>query len=603
MKIDSGPLQLSSLNNTLSSRADRLQGSERKTDLSSVRLSDADAKTLAQPISHNHQTLPELDASETPIFIAFEGQFMSRVMPESEQTHRMQAIMERLPSDSAKNLVDMGLIDDEDFINFASNLSDEDLINFAKVALALQTKSKVGEQVILESSGSVSAKAFMQQLETLDTETMSRILTIASELSAKVPLFDSTATYEASGRLPEGSSAANDLQNFVKMINRISGPSSSVEAEKIFDKLDSYSQSQQSSLLQVLARDIDLGTRLMDSLSEYSQETQDSVLSYVSKLTSTISPFSTTREDRNNLPKLPEGQWSGSVIDIDKNDEYVVLDMIDTFISISEDYQVSGEQLDDMATDLRGMDNLNQRAYIEITATGLETLLNGNSKLPVDLAQHEDAVDVIDELRSSNTVRDLVTKSRKGEQHYSGGRAFYEDKSLADSERDQSKTIELLTKDAWMHQGDTLRNNRFAANLNGLNADQRDALIGDLNTTGKSRDALALYAPEQLSSDYQEFINRTNAIAQSHDLERLLKIETALPENQKQEYWQAMDILDEDLNKLVSAIETADTQEQKLLIDYVSTLAESVDREERSRTDAQRQAMTTLDLFIQRARD
>lgn len=604
MKIDLGPLHLSSLNNTLSSRADRSQDAEHNTNVNNTRLSDADAKSLAQSGARNHQTLqglPELEASKTPKFVVFEGLYMSRVMPESEQTHRMQAIMERLPSEPAKSLVDMGLIDDEDFINFASKLKDEDLINFAKVALGLQTKSKIGEQVVLANSG--SAKAFMQQLATLDADTMNRTLSIASELSEKIPRFDSTVTYEANGRLPEGSSAANDLQNFVKMINRISGSSLSKDVNNIFDKLENHTQDQQSNLLPLMARDVDLGMRMMDSLTEYSQETQDSVLSYVSKLTNTISHFSVTPQDRNNRHTLPEGHWSGSIIDFDKNDEYVILDMVDSFISISEDYQVSDVQLEKMATDLSGMDNLNQRAYIEITATGLSTLLNGNSESPVDLAQHEDALEVIDDLRSSSTVRDLITKSRKGEQHYSGGRAFYEDKNLADSERDQRTTIELLSKDAWLHQGDTLRNNRFAANLNGLNADQRDALIDELNSTGESRDALAKYSPEQLFSDYQTFINRTNAMAQSHDLERLLEIETALPENQKQNYWQALDFLNEDLNKLVSAIEVTDTQEQKLLIDYVSALAESVNREELSQPDAQRQVITTLELFIQRSTD
>lgn len=581
----------------------RAIGSAQSLELTGSQLSDSDAKNLSTSISRNHpphSPLPELAPSETPKFVAFEGQFISRVMPESEQTDRMQAIMNLLPSDEAKNLVDMGLIDDDDFINFASSLSEEDLINFAKVALGLQTKSQIGEQIVLEDSGSRRAKELMQSLSTLDSQTVSRTLAIASELSDKVPRIDLTATYEANGRLPQGSSSANDLHNFVKAINSSDGPTPSADIEKMLDNLANFSQDQQSSILQVLARDVELGTRVMDNLAGYHKDTQDSLLSYLSKLTSTISVFTQGLAPNETPLKLPEGQWSGAIIDIDKNDEHVILGMIDKLMTVTESYRFDDEQLDKMASDLKGMDNLDQRAYIEITATGLNTLLNGDSESPIDLQQHQDALEVIDDLRSSDTARDLVTKSRKGQAHYSDGRAFYEYKDTATSERDQRQTIELLTKDAWLHPGDTPRNNQFATNLNRLDAQQRDTLIDDLNALGKSRDALANYSTEQLSKDYQALINRSNSIAESHDVVALLELEGTLPETQKPQFWQATDFLDRDIDKFISLMEKIKPQEQQLLVDFISTLSDAVAQDEMQHQDALQKAAETVDQLTQK---
>ena len=601
MKIDSGFLQSPSLSNTLSSRSDRVQSSAQSVELTANRLSDSDAKAISESVSRHqpHEPLPALDPSETPKFVVFEGQHISRGMPASAQTDRMQAIMDLLPSDEAKNLVDMGLIADEDFIDFASNLSEEDLINFAKVALGLQTKSQIGGQVVLEDSGRRSAEKLMHSLSKLDSQAVSRTLSIASELSAKIPKIDLAATYDVNGRLPQGSSSANDLHNFVKAINSIGGSAQGADTELMLDNLANYSQQQQSSILQVLARDVDLGTRVMDNLADYSQDTQDSMLSYLSKLTSTISAFSVGQQPNEAPPKLPEGQWSGSIIDVDKNDEYVILGMIDKLMTVTESYQFDDEQLDTMASDLKGMGNVDQRAYIEITATGLDTLLNGDSESPVDLEQHQDALEVIDDLRSSDIARDLITKSRKGQEHFSDGRAFYEYKDTATSERDQQQTIELLTKDAWLHPGETPRNNQFAANLERLDADQRDTLIDDLNSSGRSRDALADYSAEQLAGDYEALINRSNSIAESHDIVALLELESALPETQKQQFWQAADFIDNDIDKFVSVMEKTRPQEQQLLLDFISALSDAVDQDEIQRPDALQQATETLNKFLQ----
>ncbi|GEM_PF-3500515 len=125
-----------------------------------------------------------------------------------------------------------------------------------------------------------------------------------------------------------------------------------------------------------------------------------------------------SRTSRLESPaKLPEGTWAGSVLGYDDPAQSVVLGMVDKVIALTENYNFSDEQLKVMANDLKGLGSTHQRAHIEITHTGLNTLFGGLSEFPQDLSEDTAPLDAIDNLRSDYNARELVARSGMGERH------------------------------------------------------------------------------------------------------------------------------------------------------------------------------------------
>mgnify|MGYP000724605799 CR=1 FL=1 len=155
----------------------------------------------------------------------------------------------------------------------------------------------------------------------------------------------------------------------------------------------------------------------------------------------------------------------------------------------------------------------------------------------------------------------------------------------------------LQGKDAWLNQGDTSRVGQLAANFNRLDADQRDNLIDDLNRLGKGSEALVERSQSLLGEDYQDLLNRTNAMSKSDDIDDLLKLEAELPEDHKERFWQAADISGDGIDTFVQRLEEVEFRERQVLIEYIARLADWVNQEELERDAAARLAMEAVEFI------
>lgn len=593
MNINSGLTSQIPPNSGLSSLAERPPSKTAEPAQGPAVRSEALSNTLSStdPGLSTVAALPQRKDNDAE-WESFEGENKILIMPPSVTTERMQAIIDRLPPEQGRNLIDIGLLEKDAFVTFASELNDEDLHNFAKTALALQTQSKIGQYTLLGASGTQGASKLMESLSRLDNETRSRALQLAAELSDKVPVRDVAATYDAEGLITGGSPSANDLHNFVNALSAITGPNPTAETASMLDQLAEFTQNQQPDLLHLLGRDLSMATRLMDSLSDYSQQTQDSVFSYLSELSQTASPFSGRSEGSAMVAGVT---WHGAVLNHDDSDRSVVFGMIDTIISLTENYTFSDEQLDAMANDLKALDSTHQRAYIEITRTGLDTLAAGNPDPPYNLRDNTATLKTIDMLRSDSHVRELVATSRLGEKRTSDGHTFYELKDAGSGQRDQQQTIELLTKDAWLHQGDATRAAKLARNLNQLEAGPRDHLITELNTLNTGGKGMAHSTSARLAEDFAALLARTNPIIQSHNITALITLETGLPETHKEPFWQAADMVEDEVDSLVQALAAVEASKIPRVLETLASLAELVDTQQLPQDGAKVLATTLLD--------
>ena len=192
--------------------------------------------------------------------------------------------------------------------------------------------------------------------------------------------------------------------------------------------------------------------------------------------------------------------------------------------------------------------------------------------------------------------------SRMGEKRISDGRAFYELKDSGSSQRDQRQTIELLTKEAWLNQEDPARAGQLAANLEHLDADQRDELISELNRLGEDSEGLVSRSSEMLAEDYQDLLVRTNAITQSHDIEALLALESEFSEDQNDRFWQAADTVGEEVDSFVDTMEQLQHREKLLVLESIGSLSDLVDQGELERDDAKALAIEFVDLVAEVSR-
>lgn len=113
----------------------------------------------------------------------------------------------------------------------------------------------------------------------------------------------------------------------------------------------------------------------MAQMQDYGADTQEDAFTYLAELTKSIRSFSQGPPKAGSPSDPEEDGWSGSILGIYANSIEVVVDMMDTFSSLVKNYLFTEEQISDMASDISVLDNENQRTYLEITETGLNTLL------------------------------------------------------------------------------------------------------------------------------------------------------------------------------------------------------------------------------------
>lgn len=540
-------------------------------------VSQADRVSLTQAATDTVGA--ELEESQV-----FHGKQHIIIMPQSEKADRMEAVLNRLGDEQQRVLIDSNMLMEDDFLALAETLSDAELSAFSSVVEGLQTLPKLNHFAAIDLTGFTAAKALVDTLSTMDEGTRSRVLEQAATLASKIPPHQGDETYNADGSFlgVASSSMANDLHNFVNAVNK------SDDAGLMLDKLEEFSEGQQSDLLQILGTSVEMGDRLMKTLADRDIDAQDAILNLLSEV---------AQSARGYAPDIRPVSGSGNGGAILEHDNYsgrVVWDMVDDSIALMESYAFSDEQLDEMATELTHMKRSDQRAYLEITKTGLEHLLGEGGEQTIALDEHQGALATVEALRGNASVRDTVFKSRMGEETISDGTRFYGLKDEGESHRDQAATIELLVTDAWLNQSSSesdisLRSTQLANALGEMGAEQRDGLVHEWNRFGQGDIPLAQRSFSDLQDENQGLNNRIGSLIQSDDVEALLATETLMSGEQKENFWTATELADENVDPLVNLLQQSDGTVRSQILEGLALESDLVISGDKQRDDAVRQ--------------
>jgi len=502
----------------------------------------------------------------TSDYTAFQGKERILLVEHSEKAQRMESVLDRLSDDQQDTLIDSEVIESDEFLSLAEQLDDKRLGQLADTLEGLRTLPRQGGFDAIIQAG-LSPDLLISTLSELDESTRERVLDKTAQYAAHIPPRDNTDTYSASGLNLQatGSPAASDLHNFVQAVG------GAEDLSGMLDGLDSFSEMQQSGLLNVLGKDVALGERLMDQLAERGNAAKDTAINFLGDL-AVSADFRVSKATAATPSPLTKVY---AVADHDNQSADTLLDMIESSVSLLESYEFSDEQIVQMNNQLSAMERSDQRAYLAITETGLDQLVGADRDNPADLEDNADAVGVIDGLRSDATVRDAVFMSRMGEETRSDGQSFFEVKSDGAGERDQKGMIRVLTTDAWVNRNNddvdiSVRAMHLSENLQAMGAEARDRQIHDLNRLTQQQVPLAELSDEYLQEDTLDFMSRTNALANTQDVEALQNTALAFAPELNDAFWQAAGMAGEEVDQLVKLLNESPVDMGEKMLSHLS---------------------------------
>lgn len=555
--------------------------------------------TSSSPSVNGSKNQYPTDPSSYNNFVVFHGDGTGLIMPKSEVTYRMQAVLDRLDATSGAYLVSSGLFENEEFLSFTDRMSDADLDNFARTTKALRTPSDQFPSTA-SYSGMSAIRGLFKDLQTMSGDTMSRVLEKTAVLSVPVPAFERKFTYDTKGDFSQGkgSAAATPLHNFVKAVGTMDSADIDEQANNLLDSLELYSEDLEDTLLQIASADSKIAVEIITQMQGYDAGSQNDVFSYLSELSSSINPFASPPPATALDRKPGEKGWHASILGTFANSKKVVVDMMDTFSSIIKTYEFRDEQITDMTSDLSELDNDKQRAYLQITKTGLSTLLS-NTEDQYRQEQEKtiipnEVLSVVDDLRNQSDVLFFVIESGRGDKEVgSSGQTFYELKGWKNSKKDEAQTIEVLTSDAWFKR-DTSNSSSLINKLRSLDAGQRDLLVDDLSALNDS----GLYHSLTTESEgYQSLQQRLGVIDNSGELSALLAAEEKLPNESVENFWKAASFLGQKSDTFTELINRSSQEGAQVLVGLVISLEESVKQEEITQEEATERAEVILANF------
>lgn len=512
----------------------------------------------------------------TADYTAFQGKERILLVEHSEKAQRMESVLDRLSDNQQDTLIDSEVIESEAFLSLAEQLDDKKLGQLANTLEGLRTLPRQGGFDAIIQAG-LSPDLLISTLSELDETTRERVLDKTEQYAAHIPPRDNSDTYSASGLnlQASGSPAASDLHNFVQAVG------GSEDLSGMLDSLESFSEMQQSGLLNVLGKDVALGERLMDQLAERGNAAKDTAINFLGDLavSADFRVSQTTATTPSPLVKVY------AVADHDNQSAETLLDMVESSVSLLESYEFSDEQVVRMNNQLSAMDRSDQRAYLAITETGLDQLVGADRDNPADLGDNAEAVAVVDGLRSDATVREAVFMSRMGEEKRSDGQSFFEVKSDGAGERDQRGMIRVLATDAWVNRNNddvdiSVRAMHLSENLQGLGAEARDRQVHDLNRLTQQQVPLAELSDEYLQDDTLDFMSRTNALANTQDVEALQNTALSFGPELNDAFWQAAGMAGEEVDQLVQLLDDSPVDMGEKMLSYLSERYDQLSFEE-----------------------
>ncbi|WP_315982099.1 hypothetical protein [Aliamphritea spongicola] len=274
---------------------------------------------------------------------------------------------------------------------------------------------------------------------------------------------------------------------------------------------------------------------------------------------------------------------------------WVVKDMLDTTMSFISEYQFSDEQLSAMTDKLSYMESTHQRSYLEITKTGLETLV-GDEADTLELEDNPEIIEALDQLRDNHSTREGIALSRMGDDT-GDPTSRYEVKDDYESKRDQKNMIRLMVTDAWLNKDDISRSTALNTTFSELNAEQRDQLVQDINQLNTAEVPLALQESEEQNQQFSRFLTRTNTLAETDNPAALLQAEAQQPGEQKETFWQVAEFAGDQVDALVGVLLTSSEAVGTQLLENLSSSADSVQAGETGALQARTELVETLSFF------
>ncbi|MCJ8339691.1 MAG: hypothetical protein MJK10_14575 [Pseudomonadales bacterium] len=495
------------------------------------------------------------------------------LLDDSEKSQLILKLLDRLDKPAQTTLIDTDILQSDSFLQLAQQLRDEELQQFVAVTQALQSAPQRNKMPSVNIS-IIQLKAFVETLSTLDAQTRTQVLQQGGEHTAKVTVAETDQSYNQQGQLPNSSSSsANDVHNFVDAINNSS------DAQGMLQGLQNFSVSQQSNLLQLLVADR-LGSRVMQQLQDKSDAIKDSALQYLAGLSKNIEGFAP------EYTLAVSGDDGGALLNYDNHSGRTAFAMIEHSVELLENYNFSDDQLEEMFAALHGLQVSDQRAYLQITSSGLEQLVGVKTALgdKLEITGNEAVMQTLENVRGNSQARDLVFKSRMGpSQLDQNGRKFYDIKDLSAAEKDQKNTINLLISETFYAINDShlaaessydKNTNRLATNLLELGADARDPLTAQLSALARSEVPLQHLAGKTLQQNLSEFKQRTDSLVATSDIQTLLatqqQLAGQLDTDSSEHFWQAMAASGDKVDRAVELINHSPEEFKQQLIGYLA---------------------------------
>jgi len=495
------------------------------------------------------------------------------LLDDSEKSKLMVKVLDRLDKAAQTSLIDSDILDNDNFLHLAQQLSDEELQQFVAVAQGLQSAPQRNKMPNLNIS-IIQLKEFVETLSLLDSQTRTQVLQQAGEHAAKVTSTGGDPSYNEQGLLPNSSSSsANDIHNFVDAVNNSSN------VPEMLQGLQNFSASQQSNLLQLLVSD-KLGNQVMQQLQDKSEPIKDSALQYLAGLSKNVESFAP------EYRLAVSGDDAAALLNHDNHSADTAFGMIEQSVELMENYNFSDDQLEDMFSALHGLQVSDQRAYLEITSSGLEQLVGLKPALgdKLEIAENDAVMQALEDVRGNSQARDLVFKSRMGlSQLDEEGRKFYDIKDQFTAKKDQGNTIDVLISEAFYSINDAQldaqssykkNTNSLASHMLELDADERDDLTAQLGNMVETKVPLEQLEAEVLQQNFSEFKQRTDSLVATSDIESLLATQQLvagqLDSQSSENFWKATAAAGDKIDRAVELINQSPDNIKQQLISYLA---------------------------------
>ncbi len=546
--------------------------------------------------SSNNQNL-KINTEQIKIsVIDAQPELLTRMTQDKSSTglsKRLDPLLERLRPDLQKTLIDSDLnlnisLSGDDYIGYLNSLDDEKLSQVVNVMQTLSMNPKIFDNSSMNELNrdlQSRSKGFLDSIKGLDNDSQSRVLDKMLEYGKDImvtPLENNDTYVSILNNGGKGSSVeANDLHNFLYLISQ------SNDVNKTIDNIEQFTEAQQSDVMFILTSMPEKESdRVLNLLDNKNEETQNKLLNYFSNIAKRSSPLLPFDLKLKSKPILESNTYTSPVVDSQYIEE--TKSLLNNSLSLFENFSLEDNDLNEMLSDISGLGFVDQRAFIQLSVTGLELLegKKGNIDSPVAVSSVNN--DLLRTLRQNSSVLSLVNATAFGQQNESSGFFLIKDDNSAKT--DQQELIKVITLYAKLNaNSDDLsqRSQQFVDNLLSQEPDSRDVLVDELLNFIPSDLSITDLSDEALTSSLKDFKSASNSISYSQDINALLNLAPkSLPEitreiakstkdkEQITNFWQAMEFSEKKVDLLVDVLKR---QSQTLRADIINGINQTIE--------------------------